>query len=101
MKDEVSIKDLHTDSTNVDTVLTRRDALIYGVVLTATSGGVADVTIKAGIDSSGKAVMKVKAAADSTQYVSLYAPIQCRNGIFIDVGSNVDLVTIIWAYDVV
>jgi len=101
MKDEASIKDLHTDSTNVDTVLTRRDALIYAVVLTATSGGVADVTIRAGIDSSGKTMLKLKAAADSTKCVMLYAPLRCRNGIFIDVGSNVDLVTVVWAYDVV
>jgi len=60
MKDEVSIKDLHTDSTNVDTVLTRRDALVYAVILTATSGGVADVTIRAGVNSSVKAMLKLK-----------------------------------------
>ena len=77
-------------------------AVFYGagriehVVLTATSAGVADVTLYEGRDDAGKELLVIKAPADGTRHVSLSPGLPVESGLYVKLGSNVEGVLILW-----
>ena len=82
--------------------VTQSQAVFYGkglikhIVLTATSAGVADITLYEGQDDAGKVLVIVKAAADGTRHVSLGQGLPVSSGLYVKLGSNVEGVLVLW-----
>lgn len=84
--------------TNVtaDKVVTAQPALLHALVLLASAAGGA-VTIYEGQDtSSGRKILTVKGQANVSRPVRFQPPLRCERGIYVDVGSDVGEVLVLW-----
>ncbi len=72
-----------------DRLVAHGGAAFVGGELVATSGGAAQVLIRDGVDANGEAVAQFDALTSATQRFTLDQPIIMRQGIFVDLGSNV------------
>ena len=82
--------------------VTQSQPVFYGagrithIVLTATSAGVADITLYEGRDDAGKVLAVIKAAADGTRHVSMGRGLPVSSGLYVKLGSNVEGVLVLW-----
>lgn len=78
-----------------DERISKRVTFVHGALLNVgTSGG--DVTLYEGRDAeSGRKRMVIKALANVTNPVSFSSPVKFENGVFVDIGSNVNSITLI------
>lgn len=79
-----------------DAVISERPARLLGLVLlvSATGGG---VTVYNGVDAtSGHRIARFEAVANESLPVMFPEPLVCDRGLFVDVGSNVAEVLILW-----
>ena len=83
---------------NTSTILARGDIILHSITVVATSGGVADVTIYDGENTSAEKKIKVTAAASTTKQVIFNPAFSLRHGLYVSVGSNVDCVYLTWSY---
>ena len=80
---------------SVDTRITTHPALLHGLVLLcSTTGG--DVTVYSGQDTSGQKIGTFEGIADQSTPVMFAPPLECDSGLYVDVGSNVTEVLILW-----
>jgi len=79
-----------------DGVVTAQPVLLHGLVLlVSTTGG--DVTLYNGQDAgSGRVVGRFEAIADQSTSIPFYPPLRCENGLYVDVGSNVTELLVLW-----
>lgn len=82
----------------VDSVITERDALLVAVYLTATAAGTATATVYNGVDTNGRKIHTLSTPASRSEKIEPVSPIRCDEGIFIDVGNNVEGVCVVWQY---
>lgn len=71
--------------------------LVSHIVLTATAGGAADITLYDGTDDAGKPLVVIRAPASSSRPVSFGQGLPVEDGLFIKLGTNVEGVLILWA----
>lgn len=84
-------------NTSVDCVVTTRPAVLYGIVLLTSAGG-GDVTVYEGQDAeTGRKIGRFEGANNQTRPVRFGPGLDCDRGIFVDVGSNVTEVLVIWS----
>jgi len=87
---------VHWLNTAVDTLVSRDPGGFHGCVLLASSAG-GDVTFYDGTSSAlGHKVLQVKGAANTSMKVLFKTPLWCPRGLFVDVGSNVTEVLVLW-----
>jgi len=79
-------------------ILARGRIVIHSVILVATSGGTADVTIYDGDNTSGEKKMRLKASADTVNAVAFPIGFLLNQAMFVSIGSNVDCVCISWSH---
>lgn len=81
-----------------DTMISNKLCYLHGLLLNvATSGG--DITLYNGRDAtSGRKVMVVKALANVTNPIAFATPVLFESGLFVDIGSNVNSVTLFICY---
>jgi hypothetical protein len=80
-----------------DTLLCRGPALLYGAVLTSDGVGTADVILYDGPNTSGRRLFQLLAPTTQSVPVILPAPVPLEDGLYIDVGSNVGDLFILYA----
>ena len=80
----------------VDTLLYPNPTLLGGLVLlTSVTGG--DVTLYDGQDAaSGRVVGRFEGIADQSTPILFPWPLRCEGGLFVDIGSNVTEVLVLW-----
>lgn len=79
-----------------DGAVVKSAAWLHGLVLlVSTTGG--DVTVYAGQDTSGQKIGRFEAIADQSTPVMFNPSIECDSGIYVDVGSNVTEILILWS----
>lgn len=75
---------------DTDQIITDQPVLLFSVALAATSGGIADATLYAGRDAtSGRKIVKAQAPQSTTKQ-RRFSGVFLEEGLFVDVGSNVD-----------
>jgi len=80
---------------SVDTRITTHAALLHGLILLcSTTGG--DVTVYSGQDTSGQKIGRFEGTADVSLPIRFDPPLECDSGLYVDVGSTVTEVTILW-----
>ena len=72
-----------------DRLVARRGVGFYGGELEAASGGTATVVIRDGLGASAVAIYSFSAAASALDRQALPFGILIREGLFVDLGSNV------------
>jgi len=91
-----SNKNVVSDVTSLDRLISTEPCLLHGAVILCSSAG-GDATIYDGHDaSSGKSILPLKGAANESNPVFPPKPIFCARGLYVDVGSSVTSVTVIW-----
>ena len=81
-----------------DTFITRGPILLYGVVLSSDNVGAADAALYEGRNTSGRLLFTMRAPQTQTTSVIWATPIHLADGLYIDVGSNVGDVFILYAH---
>jgi len=79
-------------------ILARGKVAIFSITLVATSGGVADVAIYDGDNTTGEKRIELIAAANSTQHVTFPKGCPFNQAMYVNVGSNVSCVCITWSF---
>lgn len=79
-----------------DQAVAHGPCLLYGLVLlTSVTGG--DVTVYDGVDSgAGRRILRAEGTADESRPVLFPVPLHCDGGIYVDVGTSVTEVLILW-----
>lgn len=81
----------------VDQIIQRGPTLLYGLILRASVTG-GDVTLYAAQDAiTGAKIATFEGIANESRPLFFPVPIYCDRGLYIDVGSNVDDVLVIFA----
>jgi len=68
-----------------------------GVILAADAVGTADVTIYDGNDAGGHQLGTFRAAVSTTEVIGLPALLHFSQGLFVDIGSNVEECVVVYA----
>lgn len=77
-------------------VITEGKAILHNAYLRASSGGAATGTIYDGVDTNGRNFHTLRAAANARDGMRGAADVHFEHGIYIDVGSNVEEVLVIY-----
>ncbi len=79
-----------------DGIVNEGPSLLFGLHIEASTAG-GDVSVYEGSDSSsGRLIGIFKENANNHILMGLHTPIYCDRGIYVDIGSNVTAVTILW-----
>lgn len=79
-----------------DQLINQGKTIFAGLIIEA-SADPGDVTIYDGLDtSSGRLFGKIKGLANDSKIAGMPAPVHFDSGLYIDVGSNITGVTVIW-----
>lgn len=81
---------------SADTAVARGPVDYWGAILTGDGGGVADVTLYDGANASGRQVLTLWASTVESRIALLPIPITLEDGLFVDVGSNVTGVFVLY-----
>lgn len=84
--------------TKVDTLITDQPVSLKSVIVTPDASTVADVTLYNGRDTNGESLGVLRTGSGITLPVTFDNGLLCDRGIYLDVGSNVAGVLIIWEY---
>jgi len=81
-----------------DQVVSNTPAWIKSVILTDNGSGAADITLYDGSSTSDPAILKIRAAQNSTKHVEFSSPFITLRGLYVDIGSNVNeaLIQLVW-----
>jgi len=80
-----------------DSVVSDQPSLLFGVIVNGSSNG-AYVDLYAGQDAdSGSKIARVQVLANVSWEIFMARPVVCGRGIYVDLGTNIDSVTVIWA----
>jgi len=71
-------------------------AVIKAVVLTATGAGDADATLYEGRDDAGRVLFVIRALANYSQQIAFDGGVPVEDGLYVQLGSNVEGVLILW-----
>ena len=79
-----------------DRIINEGATLFYGVIIEASADG-GDVSIYEGMDAlSGRLFSTLKALANDREIGAPGSPVFFDRGLFVDVGTNVTAVTVLW-----
>lgn len=80
-----------------DTIISTEPVLLFAVmILTSTTGG--DVTLYNGVDpGAGSQIIRLEGTANETRPTPFGPGILCDRGLYVDIGSNVTEVVVIYA----
>ncbi|RLG91226.1 hypothetical protein DRO34_04350 [Candidatus Bathyarchaeota archaeon] len=91
----MDVKKIKWSWVTIDQVVHNKRCILYDTILIATSGGTADVAIYDGVNTTGKKLCKLYAPASDIRGLHPRVPIFLENGLYIDVGSNVEGVLVL------
>ena len=78
----------------VDRQLLERAAVYHGACLRASAAGTATVTVYDGLAATGAPIDAIKCSAEEHDFHMLDPGVALREGLFIDLGDNVDFFTV-------
>jgi hypothetical protein len=78
----------------VDRQLLERAAVYHGAILRATAAGVATATVYDGLGVAGEPIDAFRAGANEHDFHMLDPGVALREGLFIDLGDNIDFFTV-------
>lgn len=91
-----SYRNIVSDVISADRLVSTEPCLLHGAVILCSAAG-GDATIYDGHDASvGKSILPLKGPANESVPVFPPEPIFCARGLYVDVGTNVTSVTVIW-----
>ena len=79
---------------SVDTVMHRGKAAIFSIVLSSDGVAEADAVVYDGASAEAKKYVKIYCADEETYQLRFAPPLVFNNGIYVDVGTNVDQVIV-------
>lgn len=83
--------------TAVDRIITTHPALLLGVIVLASAGG-GDVTVYEGQDATtGQKIGTFEGANNITNSMMFGPGLDCGRGIYVDIGSSISGVIVIWS----
>lgn len=82
-----------------DGIVCRGPCFLTHIIITSDSGGVADAAVYDGIDTSGKLYTGMRCKDDDTEECTPSPPAYFRQGIYVDIGSNVENVMVQYIQD--
>lgn len=80
----------------VSAKVTEGPAILGNMLLSANSSGAADATPYNGVDANGDQFITLKAATSRLQGYPGGANVRMEKGLYVEVGSNVEEVVVIW-----
>lgn len=97
----MDFEDYHVDNKGIladrltgDRVVNSGPVFLFGVQIVSDGGGVADIGVYDGQNTSGEQVLDLTAASGETYAENFIPPIYFSQGLYIDVGDNVTSVTV-------
>ena len=91
-----SYRNIVSDVVSADRLISTEPCLLHGAVILASALG-GDATIYDGHDATtGKSVLPLKGAANISNPIMFPEPVFLARGLFVDVGSSITSVAIIW-----
>ena len=84
--------------TETDRLITDQSVRLKNIIITPDAGTVADVTIYNGRDTNGESIGTFRTGSGITLPLLFEGGMLCDRGIYVDVGSNVTGVLIVWEY---
>jgi len=78
----------------VDRQLVERAGVYHGACLRASAAGTATVTVYDGLSASGEPIDAFRAGANEHDFHMLDPGVALREGLFIDLGDNIDFFTV-------
>ena len=78
----------------VDRQLLERAAVYHGACMRAAAAGTASATVYDGLDATGEPIDAFRAAANEHDFHMLDPGVALRQGLFIDLGDNIDFFTV-------
>ncbi len=85
----------HIES-SVDNILRQGPGLLLAVHVTPTGTSVGTVVMYDGVDANGRKMIDVRTAVGLSLTCELRYPLTFHQGLFLDVGTNVDSCVITW-----
>jgi len=79
-----------------DRVAAHGHVYVDSVTLTPDAVGAATVTLKDGLNDDGETVLALSALTSDTKHVSFPNALEFHEGVYVDVGSNVAGVLVVW-----
>lgn len=79
-----------------DTVVSERACKLVQAVITSNGVGEADATLYDGLNTSGRKILMICATDENMHSVRFNPPLPCSEGLYLDVGTNVDGVLVVW-----
>lgn len=77
-------------------VISPSPTTVVSVAVTSDGGGVADITLYNGESTNDDRLIKLKAGNDSTRSIRFSFGLYLSKGLYVDVGSNVESVLIVY-----
>ena len=78
----------------VDRPLLERAAVYHGAILRAAAAGAATATVYDGLSTNGEPIDAFKCSAEEHDFHMLDPGIALREGLYIDLGDNIDFFTV-------
>ena len=69
---------------------------ITSLTLVSDGVGVADVTVKDGASPDGETLATLRALQNDTRHLPFAHPVEVFDGLYVDIGSNVEGVLVVW-----
>jgi hypothetical protein len=89
-------KELDHDLVTVDKKVSNRPCFLYSACLVAGTGGAATAVIRDGHETASEAVLDLGALTSSNDIRKFDPPLYLKKGMFVDVGSNVTSVFVLF-----
>lgn len=78
-------------------ILSKKGCTLLDAVLVASSAGSATTTLYDGVNTTGKVIVTLSAVASDMGHLEVAVGIPLENGLYVDVGSNVVGVLVLWS----
>jgi len=82
--------------TKVDTLLREGPGVLLGVLVTSHSNDPGIVVLYDGSSTDGRKMLDVRAPTNLTYFVEFKYPLSFREGLYVDVGGDVDSCVVLW-----
>jgi len=79
-----------------DTLVTERPMLLRQLILIPDGGGVATATFHDGRNANAPHLGIFRTGAQNTRHIPFNKGVRLENGLFVDVGANVEGVIVVW-----
>lgn len=89
-------KTVETTRIDVDAIVNKGPCFVFNALISSDGGGEADALVYDGFGTDGKKRLDLYCVDEAMAQTPLFPPMYFRQGIYVDIGSNVEAVTIMF-----